>query len=214
MSTPILPPKTKPRRKSGDGHKPDCNCGFCKGARNRATQALALTTGGGDSLPSEAESEVINADDIIVVQGRTRRDHVASWAMMRAQGMKNPDIAAKLGLTLGYLNSLVSKATREGWLRFDNPADRLQYELAPLIVDNVRSALEEGSEKMTIEAAKGIGLFKSYQAVKVENVNPSMVLAIKFETPEDYDPQPGIGSAILGTPRLPDLPGEVVSEED
>jgi hypothetical protein len=66
---------------------------------------------------------------------------------------------------------------------------------------------------MTIEAAKGIGLFKSYQAVKVENVNPSMVLAIKFETPEDYNPEPGLGSAIMGTPRLPNLEGEVVKDD-
>lgn len=140
------------------------------------------------------------------------RGRIAEWALLRSQGLKNADIAARLGIQPNTLAALISRATQEGWLKFDNPAERLQYELAPKIVDNIEKALHEGSEKMTIEAAKGIGLFKSYQAVKVEGSAPSMVLALKFETPEGYAAELAPGNAIFGTPRT--IEGEVVKDEE
>lgn len=192
-------------------HKPDCRCFACKAARKRAEKAVV----GGDGEQTEvapartltpidpATGESIYADRVIVVQERDPRARIAEWALMRANGMRNKDIAAKMGIQPNTLNSLISKATREGWLKFDNPADRLEHELAPLIVENIKSHLADGDRKMTIEAAKGIGLFKSHQAVKIENESPQMVLALKIETPVGYDPTTVVTGTIVGNPKLP-----------
>lgn len=122
---------------------------------------------------------------------------------MRSQGMRNKDIAARLGIQPQTLNTLISKATKAGWLKFDNPEERLEHELTPLIVDNIKHYLVEGDKKMTIEAAKGVGLFKSHQAVKVEGNDQQMVLAIKIETPNGFDPATVVAGTIVGKPKTP-----------
>ncbi len=57
---------------------------------------------------------------------------------------------------------------------------------------------------MTIEAAKGSGIFKSHQAIKVENENPTAILALKIETtpPPGVSEVPIITGAVVGRPRL------------
>jgi predicted transcriptional regulator len=124
------------------------------------------------------------------------------------QGMTVRQIAAERGIAYDTLKSYIYKATKAGELVHDSIADRLEYEIIPKVVDNVNTFLDEKSEKMTIEAAKGLGVFKSYQAVKVENATPSMVLAIKFEN-SDVQVAPA-DEEILGQPKLPDIEIEQV----
>lgn len=155
-----------------------------------------------DDAAPEIEEPPIQAD-IVTVSRRDARSRIAEWALLRSQGMKTKDIAIRMGIQPQSLHTLISKASRQGWLQFSDPAERLEHELAPLIVDNIKSHLLEGDKKMTIEAAKGIGLFKSHQAVKVENESPQMVLALKIETPVGFDPTTVVTGTIIGVPKVP-----------
>ena len=153
----------------------------------------------------------IEGNPTYTVSRRSRRDRVAEWVLLRSQGMKNVDIAAKMGIQASSLNTLISKSVREGWLIFESPADRLEYELAPKVVDNIKHFLDEKDKQVTLETAKGLGLFKTHQALKVEGDGAPAVIAIKIDMIE-----PSIaraGGVIVGTPKLPTLAGTVVKPE-
>lgn len=210
-TTPNPAPTNRSNRKGGRAfHKPACNCAFCKVARKRSETPESESEGArrSTSATPPALIEVLQAEGF-VVEGRSRKDRIAQWITLRQQGLRNNEIAAKLGISINTLTSLISKANREGWLKFDSPADRLEYELAPKIVDNVAEFLNSDNDahrlKMTIESAKGVGLFKAHQAVKVENEGAQMILAIKIENPPGFasSAEPLVEGVIVGKPRLP-----------
>ena len=72
-------------------------------------------------------------------------------------------------------------------MRFDDPADRVQYGLAHKVVDNIEYHLNKKDRVITIETAKGIGLFRAHQTIKSESEAPNMLLALKIEMPEAKD---------------------------
>jgi len=113
--------------------------------------------------------------------------------------MKNIEIAPLLGLKPTTLNTMIWKATKQGWLKFDNPAERLEQELSHVVVDNIEHHLSKKDKQMTIEAAKGLGLFKSHQAVKVESDAPQTVLALKIESTGES--QPSVVGNVVGRPK-------------
>ena len=186
--------------------------------RTRAKKAKSGGTGvGGPKLVPEQrdiatteetrieQDGVIYAEPILIRPNRSARARIAEFVMLKTQGMSNIDIAARLGIKPHTLNSLISKATQEGWFKLDDPEERLEHEIKPIVVDNVKEFLtskdnDAAKLKMTIEAAKGVGLFKSHQAVKVEGASQQMVLALRFETPDN--PQLFEGH-VLGTPKIP-----------
>lgn len=100
----------------------------------------------------------------------------------RAQGLNNIAIAEKLGISARTLNTLIWQASKEGWLKFTDPMERFQNEIIPKVVDNIDYFIDKKDKTMTIEAAKGGGVFKNYQAIRVEGTAPQSVLAIKIET--------------------------------
>ncbi len=137
-------------------------------------------------MPSQ-EVEVLRADvdpqDILVAYQRpTKRGRILEFIAMRSQGMNNVAIAAKMGITAHSLNSHICTAIREGWLKFDDPVARFEHEIVPKVVDNIEHFIDLKDKSMTIEAAKGAGVFKSYQAIRTETTSPQTVLAIKIET--------------------------------
>lgn len=158
-------------------------------------------------IEEEALAVVAQSDEQIIMSDRSFRARISEIALLRAQGMNNRQIAEKLGLKRDTIKSYVNRARGIGLLRYDNPEARLQYELAPLIVDNVRDLLLSDNEniklKATVEAAKGIGLYKSHQAVKVEGATQQMALAIRFEMPDGGPNQTTIEGVIVGAPKLP-----------
>lgn len=129
---------------------------------------------------------------------------MADYIMYKQQGLSRTEIAAKFGIQPRSLSVLISKAARDGLIEFYDPAERLEYELAPLVVDNLKEFLIDKNERVTIETAKGIGLFKSHQAVKVENDAPPTVIALRFETIEPATQI--IGGTVVGRPKLFQLP--------
>ena len=113
---------------------------------------------------------------------------------MRAMGASNDDIAKELGLAERTLRQYLYLAGRNGWLRTADPAEELEFALSHKVVRNV-SAILDGEvataqqHDMTIEMAKGIGLFKTHTTVKSEGVASSMTLAVKIEMPVGVVPE-------------------------
>ena len=184
-------------------------------SRKRTQEAVDGPAGGAEGTQivpiDEGSLAPIEGNPTYTVSRRSRRDRVAEWVLLRSQGMKNVDIAAKMGIQASSLNTLISKSVREGWLIFESPADRLEYELAPKVVDNIKHFLDEKDKQVTLETAKGLGLFKTHQALKVEGDGAPAVIAIKIDMIE-----PSIaraGGVIVGTPKLPTLAGTVVKPE-
>lgn len=111
---------------------------------------------------------------------------------LRAQGVKAKVIAETLGYSEDVLRQYVSRAHRKGWINIGSFAevdDQLEYILKHKIVENVHSALGErtqdgdltaGAREMTLEAAKGLGMFKTHQVVKGE-VATNVGVALRVE---------------------------------
>lgn len=137
----------------------------------------------------------------LVRENRSARARVAEFLAHKASGIKTTaEIAKKMGLRPEYLSGLLWKAGKEGWLVYSNPAERFEHEIMPNVVDNVAHFIKQKDRTMTIEAAKGGGLFKSHQAVKVEHDQPNTVLALKIETAPQSEPQIVVGT-IVGRPK-------------
>lgn len=134
------------------------------------------------------------------------RDRIADWAIMRATrpNITNKDIAGELGITEATLNVMITRATKEGWLVFEDPMKRLEHELAPIATSNLRAFLDEKDKQVTIEVAKGI-LFPAYKEHKGIQDAPQTVLAIKIEpaqgSPEGSMEVKDFSGTIVGTPR-------------
>lgn len=201
-------------------HKPGCKCRPCAGK----AKALAVGAGGeGDlerDLPKPAAEvdpkQVIHANHpydpkkhgaILIGQDRTVRGRIREWLKHRTlnPAMSNADIAAKLGIGVTTLNSYICRAAREGWLKFDDPLERIEHEIIPQVVDNLNHFLKAKDRTVTIETAKGV-LFPTFQASKGVNQAPITVLALKIES---IDPSQvkAITGHIVGVPRS--IEGEV-----
>ena len=145
-------------------------------------KTLETTTGTG---PLNADGDILYADSA----GRERdefshRARVVQWIALRAKGLTNKEIATALGIAPRSLNNAIYRANKAGWLKYNNPTERFENEIIPKVVDNIDHWINLKDKTMTIEAAKGAGIFKSHQAVKVEGDAPQTVLALKIETME------------------------------
>ena len=98
---------------------------------------------------------------------------------------------------------MISKATKEGWLIFEDPMKRIEHEITPAVVDNLKYWLDKKDKQITIETAKGT-LFPAYKESKGIREAPSTVLAIKIEPAIQGDPGVEIKTftgTIVGTPK-------------
>lgn len=120
---------------------------------------------------------------------------------MRAEepGITNNEIAKRLGISPGTLNNYVTRAAAEGWLKFDDPLSRVEYEIVPQVTKNLLKFLKEGDKTVTIETAKGT-IFKTYQESKGITAAPTTILALRLETPEgDFQM---VSGKIVGQPKV------------
>ena len=162
---------------------------------------------------TEATLGPLNADDEPDTPRAPRmplRDRVVQYIFGRQQGMTQAEIAQKMGIRIDTLSSILAKATKAGLLEFDLPADRLEHELPSRIVDNIKEFLGPTAEdnhrlKMTIEAAKGMGLFKSHQAVKFDGPAAGTVLALNIQFQDSSDGVQRQAGNIVGTPKTIDV---------
>ena len=200
-------------------HKLNCACPPCKrekkaesggnGVRERQ-KAAAL------SLPALGNAEVIYTEGFtpVLVADHGARNRILQIMALRAKGLNYQQVAEKLGLSYQYVRNLVWRAGKEGWLKFEDPLERFENEILPRVVDNIDYWIAQKDKKMTIEAAKGGGIFKSHQTMKIEGGAPSQVLALKIEMPPGA-PEPTISAGkVVGRPRTLEITGthEEVSE--
>lgn len=141
---------------------------------------------------------------------------------MRAQGVKMKEIAETLGHPEDVLRQYVSRANRRGWINmssFDNPDDQLEYVLKHKVTRNVNEFLESRDKDVTLEAAKGLGMFKTHQVVKGETTQQiGFALRVQVEmppTPSGQSPV-SIRPGTIGGARGLDIPidAEMVEDEE
>jgi hypothetical protein len=185
-------------------HRPDCACRPCA-AQRRQKEALALGDRGGPiTVPVRRtqNGKALNADlPPIQIQGKTGRDRILQFIAIRNEqpDLTHADIARKLGLAPRTLYTLISKATREGWLVFSDPVSRIENEIIPKVVDNLSHYLDLKDKQVTIETAKGT-IFRKYADEQGIHDMPQTVLALKIEKGDGPDIKVAIGS-IVGKPR-------------
>jgi len=128
------------------------------------------------------------------------RKTIVAWIGLRSlePDITNREAAKRLGVHANYLNSTITKAAKEGWLRFEDPLNRLEFQVLPKVVDNLDRFVEEGDKTVTIEVAKGT-LFKAYQESRGLSDASQTVLALKIE-PASGDIKVVTGQ-IVGKPR-------------
>jgi transposase len=159
-------------------------------------------------VESEAQKEIhkgiIDATFLTDVIGTdpTPRGRVADWVRLKASvpGITLSQIAERLSVSRHTLNGYISKGVREGWLLLDDPLERVEHELKPMVVDNLKHFLKLKDKTVTIEAAKGT-IFKEYQAEKGISDAPQTVLAIKFENIEDVPKIRNVSGSVVGKPK-------------
>jgi len=148
----------------------------------------------GDSLDADG-FDVIHFTDM-----HSNRARVLRWIELRSQGLTNAEIAPIIGITAAALRTTILRAAREGWLKYNDPRERFHNQIVPKVVDNIDYFIDKKDRTMTIEAAKGAGLFQSYQAIKVEGDTPQTVLALKIE-PLEVSEQKVLTGTVVGKAR-------------
>lgn len=131
---------------------------------------------------------------------------------MRYEGKTLIEIAETLGYASAtVVSALLSRAGKLGWFKTANADDHLTYKTVHKIVKNIDKDLAQGSltrgqREMTIAAAKGRGLFKTYEEVKTDRADASIVLGVKVEVIQNGQPvSPEAQSlAAYGTPKYQD----------
>jgi DNA-binding MarR family transcriptional regulator len=131
---------------------------------------------------------------------------------LRSQGLRGQEIADQLGYTQNTIRTYLQRAHDKGWVNFDTLPDeesRIDVALKTKTLRNVNEFLDARDSDMTLEAAKGLGLFKQHQVVKGD-VGPALnlTLGVKVELPPSAPAnsliqiRPG---TVAGTPAV-DIP--------
>lgn len=106
---------------------------------------------------------------------------------MRAQAVPAKQIAETLGYSEETIRTYLKRAHRRGWLNInslDDVEDKIDIVLKDKVVRNVNEFLDDRDKDVTVEAAKGFGIFKAHQVVKGDvQVGLGMSLRVQVEMP-------------------------------
>jgi hypothetical protein len=158
-------------------------------------------------LDAKQAADLINADlPIRIDETETPRSYVAKWLQLR---VNEPDItyteaARQLKIGRKTLQAAIAQAVQEGWLEFEDPLAKVEFQIIPKTLSSLNRLLDEGDRIATIETAKGV-LFPMFRESKGISDAPQTVLALKIEAPPD-GVAPIIQGQIIGTPRTLDTP--------
>lgn len=229
------PAPAKPTGRAGgpDYHRPGCKCNACV-ARRRKAEAIADRTGPataiaeiqptplGDSLNDTdiavaagplSKANNYYSKDAVLVGTDLQRHRVKMWLQWKAIEPKltHADAAARLDIAPQTLTNLIHRATKAGWLSFDDPMAELEYEILPEVNRVIKKALKENNEDVAVKTAQAT-IFKTYAQSKGVSETPTTVLALKIEMPQGVTPTDvPIKGVIVGSPRTIDA--EVITEE-
>lgn len=134
--------------------------------------------------------------------GNSARDRVAQWITMRAKepGITNAEVARRLGIQPGTMNTILTRARREGWLVIEDPLDKIQFDIIPQIVENLDHFLKAKDKTVTIEAAKGV-VFPTYRESRGIVENKVTVLGLQIQLPENNHIVESKGR-VVGQPKI------------
>ena len=137
-------------------------------------------------------------------KGLVARGHIAQYLYFRAvePDITTKEVAARLGIATRTLNKHLLHARREGWLQFEDPLERIEFEIVPKVIDNLSHFLDQQDKQVTIETAKGT-IFKQYQESKGLIESAVTVLALKIDQPMDGEPKVVAGT-VVGRGRVID----------
>jgi hypothetical protein len=117
----------------------------------------------------------------------TIRSKVAQAVAYQLEGKTRAEAAELLGLTIGSLNQYFYLAGKFGWLVTADAQEQLAYQTVHKVVRNIDAALDgddpERRQEMTIEAAKGLGLFKRHEVVTNDGATVMSALTVRIEQP-------------------------------
>lgn len=190
-----------PGNKGAGSHREGCSCPFCLAARKRKEKTFISTVGDGRDVEILKE-DIIHADVPSAEAGRvTARERIVQWLSIRAAepSLTNTEIARRMNLSISTLYSHIRRATKHGWLKFDDPLARLEHEIIPKVMDNLSEFMNEKDKTATLEIAKGT-VFKHYQSSMGISDQPVTVLALKIE-PVDPTNVKIMSGQIIGKPR-------------
>lgn len=127
---------------------------------------------------------------------------IREWLKIRAVEplITASDAAVRMGVSSRTLYRDIATATKEGWLRFEDPVERIDFQIIPKTLDNLNRFLDERDKTVTIETAKAT-IFKTYQNAKGVSDGGTMILALKIEQPEEENPRIITGH-IIGKPKV------------
>lgn len=133
------------------------------------------------------------------IRKRDHLDHslratIGRWLHIRntEPNLTNVQIAERLNLSYRTLLTYISRANKSGILKFEDPLDRIEYDLIPKVVDNLDYWLKKNDKQVTLETAKNT-IFKVYQDSKGISEAPQTVLALKIE-----QAPPEVGEIVKG----------------
>jgi transposase len=135
-------------------------------------------------------------------RSRDARTRVAEWIELRAQnpGLKQYEIAEKMGITYVTLRNLLSSAARNGWLVFDDPMEKIEHQIIPKATENLLEFLNEKDKTVTLETMKATA-FKQYAATMGINDAPQNVLALRIEMTGTPGETKVVEGQIVGRPK-------------
>jgi transposase len=120
-----------------------------------------------------------------------------AYVGLKAQGLKLQEISDTIGVPKDTITTYVKRANKHGWLKREllGVEDQIELSLPEQIVGNVAAVLSErdgttltltpAAREMTIAAAKGFGIFKNHEAVKVDGViGVGFALKVQVELPQ------------------------------
>jgi hypothetical protein len=131
-----------------------------------------------------------------------------AYIALKAQGLQLTAISEQLGVPKTTIQTYVKRAHRFGWLRPKDldVEDQFEISIPEKVARNVNEFLDERDKDITVEAAKGIGLFKNHQAVKVDGqVGVGFALKVQVELPAGIESRSPITirpGSVGGTPAI------------
>ena len=138
----------------------------------------------GPTTQKAAVDGMIHADfpDGIALSRATKRTRVMQWVQLKSiePGITNVEVAKRLGISTSHLQGCLTEARKEGWLRFEDPMSRMEFEIIPKTLDNLAQLLDNKDKTATIETAKGT-IFKSYLNSQGISEQPQTVLALRID---------------------------------
>lgn len=189
-------------------HKPNCLCPPCKRAKEaepgRAGERSpkAKTKARAKAIKNPSQVVVPPGQPPVFMEDKSFKARLAQIAAFKAMGLNLIEIAERLDLAYSTVKNIVHRANKQGLIQYDDPFERFENQIIPKVVDNIEYWIDQKDKKMTIEAAKGAGIFKAHQAIKVEGQVPQTVLALKIEMPEASGLESKVVEGhIVGKPR-------------